>query len=256
MKKVFVFLGAVLIFLIVFPIVKIFWGLDPVVLGETLRESTVFSAVFTSLECSLYATIVGFFFGIPLAYLIARHNFPGKGLVSAIINIPIVVPHSAAGIALLSAFASHTFFGKGLAALGLTIIDTKLGISLGMFFLSVPFLINQSIGGFQSYDERIEKSARVLGAGFARTFFTISLPLARHGIIKGFIMMWARGISEFGAVVILAYHPLTASVLIFERFGAFGLKFSKPIASLLILICLFIFMVVQLISNVKNRSDN
>ncbi len=256
MKKVFVFLGAVLIFLIVFPIVKIFWGLDPVVLGETLRESTVFSAVFTSLECSLYATIAGFFLGIPLAYLIARHNFPGKGLVSAIINIPIVVPHSAAGIALLSAFASHTFFGKGLAALGLTIIDTKLGISLGMFFLSVPFLINQSIGGFLSYDERIEKSARVLGAGFARTFFTISLPLARHGIIKGFIMMWARGISEFGAVVILAYHPLTASVLIFERFGAFGLKFSKPIASLLILICLFIFMVVQLISNVKNRSDN
>ncbi len=256
MKKIFILLGLLLLFMIIFPIVKIFWGLDLGIFRDTLGDSVVLSAVLTSLECALYATFAGAVLGIPAAYIITRYDFPGKGFASSIINIPVVIPHSAAGIALLSAFASHTFFGAGLAKMGLSVVDTKLGVSLGMFFLSVPFLINHSIGGFSSYDQRIEKSARVLGAGFTRTFFTISLPLAKHGIIKGFIMMWARGISEFGAVVILAYHPLSASVLIFERFGAYGLKYTKPIASLLILICLLIFIVVQLLSNVKNKQNN
>jgi len=111
-----------------------------------------------------------------------------------------------------------------------------------MLFVSIPFLIDSAKEGFKKVDVRLEKVSRTLGASPWQAFFRISLPLAWRSILAGGIMMWARGISEFGAVVILAYHPMIASTLIFERFETYGLTYSRPIAVLLILICLIIFI--------------
>ena len=91
-------------------------------------------------------------------------------------------------------------------------------------------------------DVRLEKVSRTLGASPWQAFFRISLPLAWRSILAGSIMMWARGISEFGAIIILAYHPMIASTLIFERFESYGLAYSQPVAVLLIIICLIVFV--------------
>ena len=93
--------------------------------------------------------------------------------------------------------------------------------------------------------ERLERVARTLGASPWRVFFTISLPLAWRGVLSGMILMWARGISEFGAVVILAYHPQIVPVLVYERFQGFGLNAARPVAALLIIAALVVFAVLR-----------
>ena len=115
-----------------------------------------------------------------------------------------------------------------------------------MFFVSVPFLVNAVKSGFKLIDERYEKTAITLGASRWKAFFTVSLPMVKKSIFSGSIMMWGRGISEFGAVVILAYHPMTAPVLIFERFQNFGLQYALPVTVLLILISLLVFFFMRI----------
>jgi molybdate/tungstate transport system permease protein len=99
----------------------------------------------------------------------------------------------------------------------------------------------------------LEKAALNLGASPTRVFFTISLPLAWKSIVSGLIMMFARGMSEFGAVIVVAYHPMITPVLIFERFGSFGLKYARPVAVLFIGVCLLVFVLVRLIARKEHR---
>jgi len=113
---------------------------------------------------------------------------------------------------------------------------------------SVPFLINAARAGFLAVPERLEKAARSLGASPWRVFFTISLPMAWRDILSGMVLMWARGISEFGAVIIIAYHPMTTPVMVFQRFNDYGLAHARSVAVLLIIICVAIFVVVRFLA--------
>ena len=137
------------------------------------------------------------------------------------------------------------------------LIETTAGISVAMAFVSVPFLVNAAREAFAAVPERLERVARTLGASPGRVFFTISLPLAVRGISSGMILMWARGISEFGAVVIIAYHPMTTPVMVFQRFNDFGLAHARSVAVLLILICVSLFVILRLLarSGGKGSSD-
>jgi molybdate/tungstate transport system permease protein len=125
-----------------------------------------------------------------------------------------------------------------------------------MAFVSIPFLINSARDGFEGVPVRLEKAALNLGASSLRVFFTISLPLAWRNIVSGLILMFARGMSEFGAVVIVAYHPMVTPVLIYERFGAFGLKYARPVSVLFIGICLLVFVILRLLSREKKYVGN
>jgi molybdate/tungstate transport system permease protein len=243
------FLSIFIIFFLIFPIIRIILSSDFQIFTSIFLDQSIISSIILTLECAFYATLFALISCIPLSYIICRYDFFGKTIIEAAINIPVIIPHSAAGIALLSVFSQEFFLGRLCHALNISIIDSKLGITLGMLFVSAPFLINGCIQAFNSYDEKLEKTARTLGASFWQTFFKISLPLAKRGILRGAIMMWARGISEFGAVVILAYHPMVAPILIYERFEAYGLKHSKPVAALLIIICLIIFTILTIIGN-------
>jgi molybdate/tungstate transport system permease protein len=158
------------------------------------------------------------------------------------------LPHTAAGIAILGFVSRDGFLGKVADSFGLTLVNNPIGIALAMAFVSLPFLINSARDGFAAVPERLEKAALTLGAGRTRVFFTISLPLAWRSIITGFVMMFARGMSEFGAVVIVAYHPMIAPVLIYERFSSFGLKYARPASVLFIVVALAVFILLRLIS--------
>ncbi|HSL85395.1 MAG TPA: ABC transporter permease subunit, partial [Bacteroidales bacterium] len=129
------------------------------------------------------------------------------------------------------------------------------GIAIAMAFVSLPFFINSARDGFAAVPERLEKAALNLGAGRARVFCTISVPLARQSIMTGFIMMFARGMSEFGAVVIVAYHPMIAPVLIFERFSSYGLQYSRPASVLFILVALLVLVLLRILPGRKKMTQ-
>ena len=204
-------------------------------------------SVWLSLWVSMAGTVLFSFLAIPLAYLLARKTFPLKSVVNGIIDIPIIIPHSAAGIAVLGIITRESLLGKAADVVGIRFMDQPAGIMLAMAFVSLPFLINAARDGFAAVPERLEKIALTLGASPVRVFFTISLPLAWRSVLSGLILMWARGMSEFGAVVIVAYNPKTAPVLIFERFTSYGLKYATPVAAIFVTVCLLIFVFLRFV---------
>lgn len=253
-RYVFSGLSVFLIILVAVPLLRMILSADAEVMRSTIADREVMSSIFLTLRSALWATLACAVLGIPLAYLLARWNFPGKSLVQGLVDLPVMIPHTAAGIALLMVYGRGFFFGKALDQIGLDVVGTETGISLAMAYVSLPFLVNAARDGFRAVDPKLERVARTLGASPWQAFFRVTLPLAWRPILSGGIMMWARGISEFGAVIILAYHPMTAPVLIWERFQAYGLKYAKPVAVLLILICLLIFAVLRWLAEPRKES--
>jgi len=202
MRVSFIVLGTILILFVAWPLLRTITSSSPAILWQTLLDREVHNAILLTFYTSLVATGIAFVCGVPLAYLLARVEFPGKQLIEGIIDVPVVVPHSA---------------GEG----------------------------------FEAVDPRLERVARTLGASPWEAFWRISFPLAWRSILAGMILMWARGLSEFGAVVILAYHPMVAPVLLYERFESFGLKYARPVATLVILICLTAFVALRLTAGRK-----
>ncbi len=251
MRVLFTLLGSLLILFIAWPLLRTVTASSPVVLWQTLLDEEVRGSILLTFYASLIATVLAFVCGVPLAYLLARVDFPGKWLIEGVIDVPIVVPHSAAGIALLMVFGRRTLVGQAFGLLGVKFVSAAPGIVIAMLFVSLSFLVNSAREGFEAVDPRLERVARTLGASPWRAFWRVSFPLAWRSILSGMILMWARGLSEFGAVVILAYHPMVAPVLLYERFESFGLQYARPVATLMILICLGAFVVLRMTAGRK-----
>ena len=251
----FKILFVILLILIATPIVNMLISLSPGLINYVFQDKEIVRSIFFTLEASFYATLFGLLFGIPAAYLLARNDFWGKGVIEAIVDIPVMFPHSAAGIALLSIYGSRFIFGKFFALLGIGFVDTAFGVILGMFFVSFSYLVNSAKEGFKKVDVHLEYVAQNLGATRFQAFRRVVLPCSFSDILSGMIMMWARGLSEFGAVVILAYHPMTAPVMIYERFTSFGLQYSKPISVIMIYVSLIIFIVLRFIQHKMKVRD-
>ena len=250
---VFSFLGGLVLLFILAPLLGMFFSTSGIELGEVISDREVTSSIWLTIWISMLGTLIFAIGCIPLAYVISRKRFFLRKLVIGIINLPIVIPHSAAGIALLSVISRDTIPGRIAESLGFGFVGTSAGIILAMAFVSLPYLLTAAIDGFNAVPVKLEKAALNLGASQLRTFFSISLPLAWRPILSGLIMMWARGMSEFGAVIIIAYHPMTTPVMIFERFNSFGLQYARPVAVLFIFICLIFFIALRFFS--KNRID-
>lgn len=253
---VFTVLGLVIVLFILVPPLKTVLSASADSLVRTLGDSDVYSSILLTVYAALMATLLGLVLGIPLAYFLARHQFPGKRLLEALIDIPIVMPHSAVGIALLFVFGSRFLMGQFLNNMGIGFVDRVAGVVLAMAFVSVPFLIDSAKEGFQSVDVRMERVARTLGASPWGSFFRIALPLARRSILSGSVLMWARGFSEFGAVYVVAghvpffgYRPIAAPVLVTELFESpGGLGAAQPLVVVLIAICLVAFLALRTVA--------
>ena len=244
-------LGGLVLLFILAPLIKIFLSVMPEQYFETATDPEVSHSIGLTLLISFVSTIVFAIGAIPLSYVMARKSFPGKRIVQSIVDLPVVIPHSAAGIALLGFLSRDTAMGKLASSVGLDFVGHPLGIGVAMAYVSLPFLINAARDGFSMVPERLEKAAMVLGASPIRVFFTISIPLAGRSIISGLVMMFARGLSEFGAIVIIAYYPMVTPILIWERFGAYGLEFAQPVAAIFIAVCLVFFILLRMLPKEK-----
>jgi molybdate/tungstate transport system permease protein len=241
----FLVLGATLLAFVLLPLLSILLETQLPALWDALRDTEVRSALGVTFYAALCATAIALVTGVPLALLLARHDFRGKAWIEGIINLPIVIPHTAAGIALLMVFGQQAPLGRLLGRVGISFTDDISGIVVAMLFVSLPFLVNGAREAFGAVDQELEQMAALQGASRWQVFRHITLPLSWRGVLAGAVMMWGRGISEFGAVVILAYHPKTIPVLVFERFTGFGLRAALPVAALLILISLLVFVALR-----------
>ncbi|EHR78563.1 molybdenum ABC transporter permease [Thermococcus litoralis DSM 5473] len=230
----FALLGTFLVLYILLPLAVIIGKqlLDWEMIINVLHDDIVLEALRNSLLTSTATMLISLLFGVPLGYILARKDFVGKSFVQAVVDVPIVIPHSVVGIMLLVTFSNK-------------ILDSYLGIIMAMLFVSAPFTINAARDGFLAVDEKLEHVARTLGAGRLKAFLTISLPIAMPSILSGAIMTWARAISEVGAILIVAYYPKTAQVLVMEYFNNYGLRASRPISVILVLLSLSIFVVLR-----------
>jgi molybdate/tungstate transport system permease protein len=205
-----------------------------------LRNALALTA-FTATAATL-ATVV---LGTPLAYLLARGRMPASTLVSALLDLPLLIPHPVAGIALLLAFGRASPAGEALARVGLAVAGSSFGIAMAMLFVAAPLYVSAAREAFARVDPRYEAVARTLGDSPWRATWRVTRPLAGRGLIAAAVVMWARAVSEFGAIVILTYNPKVASVLSYDRFTSFGLDAALPVAAVLVLLALVPLLVLR-----------
>lgn len=248
-------LGALVLLFILLPVVHLLWVTGGEEIGTVAGERTVQQALWLTMSAALWATLVSVGAGVPLAYVLARERFPGKAIVEGIIDIPVVIPHTVAGIALLFILGPRSgLLGAPLAErFDILLIDTWGGIVVAMLFVSIPFLTNQARDGFAKVDPRLEHVARTLGSSRFGAFARVTVPLSWRSILSGSILTWARAISEFGSIAVIAYYPLSATTLIYERYQAFGLAGAKPVAALMTLLALGIFISLRAAANLPSR---
>jgi molybdate/tungstate transport system permease protein len=240
-------LGACLVLFIVGPLLRLLFESSPAGLSEGLRDPELRASIVLTVFTATVATVLAAVLGIPLAYLLARRSFPGRRVVQGIIDLPVVIPHPVAGIALLLFLGRRSQVGGALAELGLEVVSHVPGIIAAMLFVSAPILVSGAREAFRGVDPQLERVARTLGDTGWSAFRRVTLPLAARGILAGSILAWARSVSEFGSIVILTYNPKVASIYIFDRFTAFGLQAAVPAAVILLLVALIVFLVVRVL---------
>jgi len=196
------------------------------------------SALALTAGTATLATMLAIIGATPVAYWLARGRFRGRSVLAALIDLPLLIPHPVAGIALLLVLGRNTALGAAMWTLGLQITGSVTGIVCAMLFVSAPLYVSAAREAFDRVDPRFEGVARTLGDSRMRAMRRVTLPLAWRGLLAAAIVMWARAVSEFGAIVILVYHPRVASVLSYERFTAYGLREALPVAAVLVLVAL------------------
>ncbi|MFY1622846.1 molybdate ABC transporter permease subunit [Micromonospora sp. WMMD723] len=174
-------------------------------LGPRLTAPGVLTALRLSVQCATLATLLCLALGVPLAWLLARVEFPGRRLVRALVTVPLVLPPVVGGVALLLVFGRRGPVGGWLdATFGVTLPFTTTGVVLAEAFVAMPFLIIAVEGALRGVDHRYEEAAATLGASRWTTFTRVTLPLVAPGVAAGAVLCWARALGEFGATITFA----------------------------------------------------
>ncbi|MFL6421513.1 MAG: molybdate ABC transporter permease subunit [Nitrososphaeraceae archaeon] len=238
-----IILSGIAIVYISYPLVTILIFVEPSKLLDSLSSPQVGSALILSLVSATISTLLLSLFGIPLSYFLARYkNFPGKFLLRIIVIIPLVLPPLASGALLLGVFGPYSPLVKTFP--GVEFTQSILGIIIAQTYVASPFMVLSSQAAFESVDESYENIARVLGKTRFETFFRVSLPLAKTGIVIGSILSWVRAVGELGATMMMAYNPHTISIQIFEDNAIGGLRNAIPdimLAIMLSIVAIVIF---------------
>jgi molybdate transport system permease protein len=170
-----------------------------------LTSDAALNALRLSLWCSLWATAAALVFGVPLAWLLARVAFPGRGVVRALCTLSMVLPPVVAGVALFYSLGRRGLVGEHLDEwFGITLPFTTAGVIVAQAFVAMPFLVVTVEAAFRQVDIRYEDAARTLGASRWYVFWRVGLPAIRPGLVAGAVLAWARALGEFGATITFA----------------------------------------------------
>jgi molybdate transport system permease protein len=187
------------------PLAALFWrALDSGQLADSITTDLVVDAMRLSAITSTISLIITLLFGTPVAYILARRDFPGKVFVDLLVDLPIVLPPTVAGVALLVAFGRRGVLGSEVDSLGIELAFTTTAVVIAQIFVSAPYYIRTVKAGFESVDAQYEGVAATLGASPLRIFWRIVLPLSWPSVLAGAILCWARALGELGATLIFA----------------------------------------------------
>jgi len=178
--------------------------LDAETFYQAVTNDRALLAYALSFGSALVAAIVNLFFGLLLAWILVRYRFPGKGLLDAMIDLPLALPTAVAGIALTATFGPHGPIGEMLADLGIKGAYSRLGVVIALIFIGIPFVVRAVQPVLKDLQPELEEAAATLGATRAQTFFRVILPALRPALLTGFALAFARGVGEYGSVVFIS----------------------------------------------------
>lgn len=216
---------------------------------ELLRTSQVRQALTLSLWTSTVTVALALIFGTPIAYLLARARFRGMAIVDALIDLPIVLPPTVAGVALLTAFGRRGLIGEPVEAwTGFTFGFRTIAVIMAQLLVAAPFYIRAAKSGFEAVDVQLERVAYTLGASRVRTFFRITVPQAWPALLAGTVLCWARSMGELGATLIFAGNlegkTQTMPLAVISAFEGSSLGVAGAIALSLILLAVALVVLV------------
>lgn len=225
--------------------------LSPAEFIDIVTKKQVLCAYGVSLSCAFIAALINCFFGIILAWVLVRYEFPGKKLMDGIIELPFALPTAVAGIALTTLYSDQGYIGSFFTKLGIKIAYTRIGIIIAMVFIGIPFVVRSIQPVLEKFDPEYEEAAAMLGSGKFRTFRKVILPELMPAMLTGFGLALARGIGEYGSVVFIAgnipYKTQIAPLLIMSKLEQYKYEDATAIALVLLILSFFILLVINII---------
>lgn len=209
-------------------------------------QPVALSAYSVTFSMAFFATLFNAIFGLIVAWVLVRYNFPGKRLLDAAIDLPFAVPTSVAGLTLTTVYSPHAPLGQFLAQFGVQVVYTRLGIAIAMQLVSLPFVVRALQPVLQEIDQEIEEAAWSLGASPWRTFRQVLLPSLCPAFLTGITLAFSRAIGEYGSLVLVSsnipFKDLIASVLIFQNLEQYEYSQATVVATVVLVISFSILL--------------
>ena len=238
--------------LVLIPLVSIFISagkLDFQEFAEAVTSKQVVSGYIVSISCAFFAAFVNAVFGVILAWVLVRYDFPGRRLMDGLIELPFALPTAVAGISLTYLYSDEGWIGALFAKAGIKIAYTRTGITIAMIFVGIPFVVRAVQPVLKRLDRQYEEAAQMLGAGRIYTFFRVTLPELFPALFGGFGLAFARGIGEYGSVVFIAGNipneTQIAPLLIMTKLEQYKYSDATAIALVLLLLSFLLMLVIN-----------
>lgn len=219
---------------------------------DVVTSRQIVSGYVVSFSCAFFAALVNAVFGMILAWVLVRYDFPGKRFMDGIIELPFALPTAVAGISLTYLYSDQGWIGSVFDKIGIKIAYTRIGITIAMIFVGIPFVVRTVQPVLAKLDRQYEEAAMMLGAGRMRTFCKVILPELFPALLAGFGLAFARGIGEYGSVVFIAgnipYKTQIAPLLIMTKLEQYKYADATAIALVLLLLS---FMLMLFINSVQ-----
>ena len=241
--------------LILIPLISVFiysFKMKPSEFWQLITAKQVANALATSFLCSVLAAVINSIFGVILAWVLVRYEFPGKRLVDGLIELPFALPTAVAGITLSKMYSSTGMLGKPLSMLGIDVSYTKTGIVVALVFVGIPFVVRAIQPVLEKLDRQNEEAPYILGAGRAKTFFRVILPELTPALLTGFGLALARGIGEYGSVIYISgnsakNHTQVISYVIMQKLNYIDYESATAIALVMLVFSFLILLFVNII---------
>lgn len=228
---------------------------------KLITKQNVVYAFMTSIVCSFIAAMINVIFGVILAWTLVKYDFPGKRILDGFIELPFALPTAVAGITLSKMYSDTGILGKPLAAIGIKVSYTHLGIIVALIFIGIPFVVRNVQPVLGKLDGQYEEAAYILGASPSKTFFKVILPELRPAILTGFGLAFARGIGEYGSVIYISgnsakEHTQVVSYVIMQKLSYIDYASATAIALVMLVISFLLLFAINVIQMKQAKRTN
>ncbi len=235
--------------------------LSPSEFIKLITKQNVVYAFTTSIVCSFIAAVINVIFGVILAWTLVKYDFPGKRILDGFIELPFALPTAVAGITLSKMYSDTGILGKPLAAIGIKVSYTHIGIIVALIFIGIPFVVRNVQPVLEKLDGQYEEAAYILGASPSKTFFKVILPELRPAILTGFGLAFARGIGEYGSVIYISgnsakEHTQVVSYVIMQKLSYIDYASATAIALVMLVISFLLLFAINVIQMKQAKRTN